>query len=146
MRVLLAVDDSKYSKAATQMVLAQARPELTEVHVLHVIHILPQVAEMRASYRGSEHGRDAEREPAEALVAKTAELLRSKCLKVTTAVALGDPKSKILDAARKWHADLIVVGSHGRSAVLRFLLGSVSAAIARHAHCSVEIVRLAAKR
>lgn len=142
MKVLLAVDDSKYAEAAIQMVMAQARPEDTEVYVLHVIHILPQIAEMRASHRGSEHGRDAERGPAEALVARTAELLRPQCLQVTTAVALGDPKSKILDAAEKWHADLIVVGSHGRAGLLRFLMGSVSDAVARHAHCSVEIVRV----
>ena len=44
-----------------------------------------------------------------------------------------------LDASRG--ADLILVGSHGRGAAGRFLLGSVSTAIALHAPCSVEIVR-----
>jgi nucleotide-binding universal stress UspA family protein len=42
------------------------------------------------------------------LVEKTAELLRSKGLKVTAAVEEGDPKSTILGAARDWDADLIV--------------------------------------
>ena len=72
-------------------------------------------------------------------------MLRSKGLKVTTTVEQGDPKSKIIEAASKWHADLIVVGSHGRKGLEHFLLGSVSDAVARHAGCSVEIVRIPPK-
>jgi nucleotide-binding universal stress UspA family protein len=37
---------------------------------------------------------------------------------------------------------LIVVGSHGRKGLDRFFMGSVSEAVARHAHCSVQIVRV----
>jgi len=146
-RILLAIDDSKFSEAATETVIAQARPQETEVHVVHVIDILSaQLPEMTAYYPGIEHARDAQRKPAEALVAKTAELLRSKGLQVTTAVELGDPKSKIIDAAAEWHADLIVLGSHGRTGLDRFLLGSVSDAVMRHAQCSVEIVRIHPKQ
>ena len=61
---------------------------------------------------------------------------------MTTAVEWGDPKSKIIDAAEQWHADLIVLGSHGRTGLERFLMGSVSDAVARHAPCSVEVVRI----
>ncbi|HLI62710.1 MAG TPA: universal stress protein [Terriglobales bacterium] len=50
-------------------------------------------------------------------------------------------KSSILRP--EWHADLIMVGSHGRRAVARMLLGSVAEFVARHAKCSAEIVRLA---
>ena len=48
----------------------------------------------------------------------------------------------ILDCAAEWGADLIIVGSHGRKGIARFVLGSVSEAVARYARCSVEIVRL----
>ena len=85
---------------------------------------------------------EAESKHAEVFVAQTAEVLRSKGLKATTAVEQGDPKSKIIDEAEKWKADLIVLGSHGRKALDRFLMGSVSGAVARHAPCSVEIVRI----
>ena len=64
---------------------------------------------------------------------------------MTTAVEWGDPKSKIINAAEAWGADLIVLGSHGRKGLQRFLLGSVSETDMRHAHCSVEIVRLPPK-
>ena len=53
----------------------------------------------------------------------------------------GPPKLVILEEAEKFGADLIVVGSHGYGFVERFLLGSVSQAVAVHAKCSVEIVR-----
>jgi nucleotide-binding universal stress UspA family protein len=43
--------------------------------------------------------------------------------------------------AEAWGADLIMLGSQGYGAVARFVLGSVSHAVASHAHCSVEIVR-----
>lgn len=61
---------------------------------------------------------------------------------MTTEVKLGNPKAKIIDTAVEWHADLIVLGSHGRTGLERFLTGSVADAVARHAHCSVELVRI----
>ncbi len=48
----------------------------------------------------------------------------------------------ILEEAENLETDLIIVGSHGYGAVKRFLLGSVSQAVALHAKCSVEIVRI----
>jgi nucleotide-binding universal stress UspA family protein len=57
------------------------------------------------------------------------------------AIELGEPRAVILDAAKTWGSDLIVLGSHGRRGMDRFLMGSVSEAVAIHAHCSVEVVR-----
>lgn len=54
---------------------------------------------------------------------------------------INGPKNVILDEAANWHADLIVVGSHGRRGLDRFLLGSVSETVAIYAHCSVEVLR-----
>jgi nucleotide-binding universal stress UspA family protein len=65
----------------------------------------------------------------------------SRSLEITTEVLKGSPKELIVDEATRWSADLIVVGSHGRGAVGRFFLGSVSLAVATHIPCSVEIVR-----
>jgi universal stress protein A len=75
------------------------------------------------------------------LVAKR--LAEAGC-KVSTLVLTGDAKKMILDEAADWPADLIVVGSHGRKGIGRVLLGNVSEAVARHAACSVQIVRTAA--
>jgi nucleotide-binding universal stress UspA family protein len=147
MRLLLAIDGSMFSEAATQAVIARANPHETEVRVLHVIDIpSPRFPEMMAYYPGVEHARDAQRCPAEALVSKSAEFIRSKGFRVTTAVEFGDPKSKILEAAEEWHADLIVLGSRRGTRLAPFFMGRVSDAIARHATCSVEIVRIPIRR
>ncbi len=94
------------------------------------------------SVRQLESTIESETQRAQDLVKNAAERLRSAGFDASTSVREGDPKMVILDCATEWRADLIVVGSHGRKGVTRFLLGSVSEAVARHAYCSVEIVRL----
>lgn len=56
-------------------------------------------------------------------------------------VPVGKPAAEIVNAAKNWPADLIVIASHGHSGVRRALLGSVAEAVARHAPCPVLIVR-----
>jgi nucleotide-binding universal stress UspA family protein len=142
MKILLAIDDSKFSEAATQAVIAHHKLQGLEVRVLHAaepptLFTAPEMAEYIPPEESAEE--------AKALVAKTAGALRSAGVNVTTAVVQGDPKSIILDEAKAWGADLIVLGSHGRKGLEHFLVGSVSEAVLRHAHCSVEIVRLPRK-
>ena len=54
----------------------------------------------------------------------------------------GTPKWRIIDEAKNWNADLVVLGSQGRRGLTRVLLGSVSEAVAMNAPCSVEVIRL----
>jgi len=54
---------------------------------------------------------------------------------------VGSPASAILNKADEWKPDLIVVGSHGRSALGRFIMGSVSQKIVTEAHCSARVAR-----
>ena len=82
------------------------------------------------------------RDQARETLAKTAERFRSAGFKASVLVDEGDPREVILDYAERWPADLIVVGSHGRKGMNRFLMGSVSEAVARYARCSVEVVRI----
>ena len=70
---------------------------------------------------------------AEQLVQRAAEQLQAAGFQ--TAIAT-------IEQASEWHADLIVMGSHGRKGLDRFLLGSVAESVMRYASCSVEIVRL----
>ncbi len=59
----------------------------------------------------------------------------------SVSVLVATPKEVILDEANQWGADLIVLGSHGHRGITRFLLGSVSEAVATHARCSVDVIR-----
>ena len=144
MRILLALDDSRFSQAAIETVIEQARPQDTDVRILHVVESPPLLVarEMGGYEPALETALESQKQNAEALVMKAAELLRARGLKVAATLEVGDAKSKILDVAEEWRADLIVVGSHGRRGFERFLMGSVSDAVARHAKCSVQIVRI----
>ena len=144
MRILLAIDGSKYSETAVQAVIEQIRLRDTEVQILHVVErpSLLVGREMGGYDRALDVVWEAETKQAWALVQNAADRLRSKGVKVITTVAQGDPKAEIIDACSKWGAELIVVGSHGHKGLERFLIGSVSDAVARHAGCSVEIVRI----
>ena len=146
MRILLAIDDSKFSEAAVETVIEQARPHRTEVRILHVVESPPLlVARELGGYEPALQNAlefQKQRRPRQSSRQGRGDCSVPESLKVTAALETGDPKSKILDVAEEWHADLIVLGSHGRKGLNRFLMGSVSDAIARHACCSVEIVRI----
>ena len=130
------------------MMIAQNAPPNTEVRVLHVLEppSLLMGREMGGYDPEFEAVWSALRDEAKALVEKTTTILRTAGYQVTPALEEGDPKSKIVDLAAEWKADLIVLGSHGRKGLRRFLMGSVAESVARHASCSVEIVRLPSAR
>jgi nucleotide-binding universal stress UspA family protein len=75
------------------------------------------------------------------MVDAMAEPLWNRGLIVSSVIKEGDPKQILLDEAEHWGADCLFVGARGLSRIERFLLGSVSAAVATRAHCSVEVVR-----
>jgi len=143
MKVLLAIDKSEYSVEATKEVAKRPWPSKTIVRVLSVVEpIPPPAAELWYDASGSlERVQQEMTKRATKLTQKISETLRKKGLKVESAVREGDARSLIVDEARKWSADLIVLGSHGYSGIKRLLLGSVASSVASHAPCSVEIVR-----
>lgn len=144
MKILLAVDDSRFSQAAIQSVLQTARPQETEVRVLHVLEPIlpPPEAQTWSPHRIYAEMMEQRRKDAAVLVKRGVESLKAAGFTLCSyALEDGIPKVIIVDEAKRWGADLIVLGSHGRTGLDRFLLGSVSEAVARHAACSVEIVR-----
>jgi nucleotide-binding universal stress UspA family protein len=61
--------------------------------------------------------------------------------KVRSVGLAGSPSAALIDKADEWGADLVVVGSHGRSALGRFILGSVSKKVVTNSHHSVRVAR-----
>lgn len=144
MKILLAIDDSKFSEAAANSLSGQFRPGDTEVRILYVIEpiLISEPPQMSPGYYPEVETRLPH---AQEIADQTANVLSAAGFKVTTSVTLGDPRGVILDEAAQWRPDLIVMGSHGRKGFERFFLGSVSEAVARHAPCSVQIVRIPSK-
>jgi nucleotide-binding universal stress UspA family protein len=139
MKIVLAIDDSIYSEAAIGA-LAKFRPEGNEIRVLHVLQPVAVSAppQMSAGYAPELAGQTKE---AEQFVARVADKLRKSGFQTETSVVQGDIRQSIVDVAKSWPADLIVMGSRGRSAVSNLLLGSAAESVARHAPCSVLIAR-----
>lgn len=145
MKILLAIDDSTFSKAATQAVVSRIRPEDAEVVVLTVVDLMNYFTDEKtaeALIPNIEKTRLSRLHDASELVERAASLLRTAGFRVTVGVSEGDPRVRIVEKAEDWKADLIVMGSHGRKGFDRALLGSVSEAVARHAPCSIAIVRI----
>ena len=148
MKILLAVDGSDFSKAAVDELARMSLLSKTEVCILNVYEN-PLVATPGALSMGGSLGNYYEqaesnaRISAEKIVNAATKVLKDKndALIITTAVVKGTPKNAVLEKAKSFGADLIVVGSQGHGALSRFLLGSVSQSLARHADCSDMIVR-----
>ncbi len=151
MKLLFATDGSAYSNAALEKIANSPYPPESSIHIISIIDNIvftPGNAPMGAM---NEYYAEATRialSKAKDNIENAEKVLRMKnaALTVTTAIINGSPKSVILEEAEKFGADLIIVGSHGYGAVKRFLLGSVSQAVALHAKCSVEIVRIKNKK
>jgi len=144
MKILVGIEDSKFSEEALRAIPVQFRPQNTQVRVLHVLQPITfsSPPQMSAGYAPE---LEAQTKQARELVERAAQSLRAAGFQADSAVEKGDIRMRIIDAAAEWNADLIVVGSHGRSAVPRLLLGSVAEFVARNAGCSVEIVRARVK-
>lgn len=142
MRILLATDGSAYSEAAVEELASRPVPVESQVLVISVFET-PSFP-LAFPWAGVDF-EDQKRQTAGAAVERALARLKagseSRKLEITSKVLSGSPKRVILEEADAFGANLIMVGSHGRGAWDRMLLGSVSQAVAAHAKCSVEIVR-----
>lgn len=144
MRTLIAIDEGSAVPVIVDFVKRHRWAPDARFKIIHVISPLMMDHPM-ASYplfletvqkESLENGRN--------LVKKVWDDLRKELPdnQIDAEVVEGLPKESILDEAKNWKCDLIVVGSHGRTGLSRFFLGSVSAAIVSHAPCSVMVVRI----
>ena len=146
MKILLAVDGSECSDAAVKSIASRPWPTGTVVKVYSAVE-LPFVPTTETWALPDSYYAELEKsqaEKAQAALDKAVQTLRETqglVFEIVTEMHVGQAQSLILDEAEKWGADLIVLGSHGYRGFKRFLLGSVSQAVAAHAKCSVEIVR-----
>jgi nucleotide-binding universal stress UspA family protein len=143
MKLLVATDGSEFSAAALRSVAERPWPAGSTAKVVSVPEFLPL---KEFSYLNRQEIEDlgaASQEEARICIAKGVEVLKGSALKVCQEVSklMDRTYQVVLDEAEKWDADMIVLGSHGRSGFDRVVMGSVSEAVALHAKCSVEVIR-----
>lgn len=145
-RIVIGFDASEGAQAAVRAVAARSWAEGSEVKLIAVTdpltpstigRFIPPVAHI------IEEVNQAERDRIEKLADSGLKTLQNVGLAATLQIHAGNPKHLLIEEAENWSADCIFVGANGYgSRFERFLLGSVSSAVAARAHCSVEVVRM----
>lgn len=138
MKVLLAVDDSKYSETALEALKNQVTTTGADVRVLHVVEVTLGDYQSQDFLEGAHN---AKMSYAHELVNRYVKKLKEAGYAAEPVVKQGDPQGTIVEFAEQWQPDLIFLGSHGRRGWKRLTLGSVSEAVVHHVHCSVVIAR-----
>jgi nucleotide-binding universal stress UspA family protein len=144
-RIIVGLDGSRDSEMALQEVAARQWPAGSEVRLVTVIDSAMSTAlalsalDPTASYGLNKKTLDTPKF-AKRMNQVAAEHLNSR-LAVSSLVRAGNPKVILVREAKRWKADCIFVGAKGLRGIERFLIGSVSLAVASRANCSVEVVR-----
>jgi len=143
MKLLLAIDESDYSRAALDAATELGWPAGTSALLITCVRSDTYLAGeiyAQAAQEIEELVR-AEIERAEARLRTLVPELEAAGVSVKTLVMRGDPRFAIVDTAKEEKTDLIVVGSHGRSGLKKLLLGSVASHVVTHAPCSVLVAK-----
>jgi nucleotide-binding universal stress UspA family protein len=142
MRILLATDGSEFSLRAAQSIAVRPWPDDTEFRIASVVErTIPAADPWYAGGAVAKRRNEISSKSCEEAVIAAQEIVAQTGFKTETAVLDGNPKKRIVEDAAEWGAHLVVVGSHGRRGLTRYLLGSVSEAVAMRANCSVEVIR-----
>jgi nucleotide-binding universal stress UspA family protein len=147
LRIVVAVDHSAEAMAALAFVTQLGFPEGTRVALVHVVEKPTQLVERFLPTgrpdlrRTADRIIDAHKHVGEHLLEEARLRIAKAGLVEETVLVEGHPAEELVRATENLHADLVIVGSRGFSGMKRILLGSVSRRVARHAPCSVLIVR-----
>lgn len=142
-RILVAVDFSPASDHALTVAHALATRQNA---ALGVVHVMPNVAPLsvlfpQAVEKGALATVELERRAADALADRVRTITGREGDAAMLFIEVGTDYAGIVEAAEKWNADLVVVGSHGRTGMKRALIGSVSEKVARTSHAPVLVTR-----
>ena len=141
-KVMMASDFSSASRAAFARAVALAEANRASLVLVHAM--LPPPTTLGGEYGSTqswERNETANRAPAEKELATLVAKARRAGVRAISLVVSGPPHEAIVRAARSKRVDLLVVGTHGRTGLGRFFLGSVAARVVASASCPVLTVR-----
>lgn len=143
MRILISTDGSEFSRAAVEKSFEIiVSPEKTAIKIVSVFEVIEPM-DISISPEFSQELESSARQKAQEFAEQAAAQVRERFphIDLTMQVSLGAPDETLIATAKKWSADLIVIGSHGRGFWGRMLLGSITDSLVHHAPCSVLVVR-----
>lgn len=136
-KILVAVDHSPQAVWAAQMAGEMARTTGAKIALIHAYRVDPGYA-LEMATPVEDLIADLQ-ETGQELLKQTRRLIPAE-VEVSELVSDGEPAQQIVDAAEKWGAQLIVMGTHGRGRIAHFLLGSTADSVIRMARCPVLTV------
>lgn len=139
-KILISIDDSDCSYQAAKVGFKLAKELDAEVLLLYVIDEKYLIAnpEFRTSYVDIFN---LHLEQAENITKQIVADLGEGCVKITVETPRSSPQSSIIEWADTWGADLIVIGTHGKSELAKIFMGSTSQYVVRHASVPCLVVR-----
>jgi nucleotide-binding universal stress UspA family protein len=137
--IMAAVDDSDPGRWAVSVAASFARVLGAEVVLVHVINPAACMCPDTAFVDAAEAARSRLLARADAALDRARTSI-GPGVRVDQVVREGDAGPEIVAAAREWEADLLVVGTRGRSRLTNFILGSTAETVVREAHCPVVTI------
>lgn len=142
MKVLVPIDGSKHSTEGLRVASHFAKTNKAKIYILNVI---ASVADVDLELSASDRDRLLEslKRRGEDLLSKAKDQMKAHGVTdINSVLVTGDsPAHEIVSFGEKEKIDLIVIGSKGKSATARFLLGSVASKVVKYSHCCVYVVK-----
>ena len=142
MRILLALDGSPQGLVARDLVASLSWPPDTTIRLIAAYQTpVDWTGGLGSTMDWVGDAEDAMREELTGQLEAASAPLAERGWTIEREVAGDRPASAIVDAAKRWGADLIAMGSRGRGPLRAMLLGSVAGEVSSHAHCPVLVAR-----
>jgi nucleotide-binding universal stress UspA family protein len=142
MKILIALDDSEHSDRALDFVTRMRWPAGSRVIVVSALQTeTALLAGAQVPHAPDVMLLEERRRRLEDVLAGAQETLRAAGFTTECRVLIGDPREVLVQEAQTERADLLVLGSHGRTGIAKLMLGSVSSHVVTHAPCSVMVVK-----
>lgn len=134
-KILVPLDFSRCSEYALEYAKAIVKPLHGSLHLLHVLE--PPVSYSEWGYSFAQEGIANVHKQAETAMEKEVETLAKEGITASSEIMTGTPYYSIASYADERGMDLIIMSTHGRRGVQRFLMGSTTERVLRTAHCPV---------
>ena len=139
-RILVPLDFSEHAAAILEWAVHLAEQHKSTVVLMHAYHLPVEFQQMEGAYLPAEFWTQVKSEAQKTLEGHAAGI-RRKGITVEVVVAEGYPATAIEEEAARTQADLIVIGTHGRTGLKHLLLGSVAERVVQKAPCPVLTVK-----
>ncbi len=136
--ILIAIDGSPLSIRAAEGGYSLGQKLNAEIALVHVVNSNIAIG-TNETYVSPQQIMDELRKEGKEIMSRTVQHLGGGS-KILEFFAEGKPHEEVLKTAQDWGADIIVMGSHGRTGIKRLLMGSVAENVLRHSKCPVLII------